>query len=259
MSPAELISRKGFRTVIRLNLEGTWNMTHTVAAKAFMRAGGDGLPRGGRVVSVTLTPHTGLTLMAHSSAARAGVENLMKVLAVEWTLFFDEIDLDRDRIIGGEGAGLAVVFDALNPERIGVGAGMTGTARLALEKATAYAKEREVWGVPIGAHQGIAHPLAKAKIELELARLMTQKAAVLFDAGSPDAGETSNMAKFAAAEAANHAVDAAIQTHGGNGLALEYGVSDLWWFTRLMRIAPVSEQMVLNHTAQHVLGLPRSY
>ena len=86
-----------------------------------------------------------------------------------------------------------------------------------------------MWGDPIGAHQGVAHPLAEAKIELELARLMTQKAAALYDAGAPGAGEASNMAKYAAAEAGIQCVDRAIQTHGGNGFALEYGLSDLWW------------------------------
>jgi alkylation response protein AidB-like acyl-CoA dehydrogenase len=92
-----------------------------------------------------------------------------------------------------------------------------------------------------------------------MARLMTQKAAVLWDCGDPSAGEASNMAKYAAAEAASHAVDAAIQTHGGNGVAVEYGISDLWWIIRALRIAPVSSEMVLNHVAEHTLGLPRSY
>lgn len=177
----------------------------------------------------------------------------------QWTLYFDEVPIEADRLVGGEHAGLKVVFDALNPERITVAALLCGTARLAIEKAVAYANERSVWKTPIGAHQAVAHPLAQVKIELELARLMTEKAAALFDAGAPEAGEASNMAKFAAAKAATHAVDTAVQTLGGNGLALEYGVSDLWWFTRLMRIAPVSEQMILNHVAQHSLGLPRSY
>lgn len=177
----------------------------------------------------------------------------------QWTLYFDDVAVGADRIVGGADAGLKVVFDALNPERITIAALLCGTARLALEKAVAYANEREVWGVPIGQHQAVAHPLAKAKVELELARLMTAKAAALFDAGAPEAGEASNMAKYAAAEAATHAIDVAIQTHGGNGLALEYGVSDLWWLARLMRIAPVSEQMILNHVAHHSLGLPKSY
>jgi alkylation response protein AidB-like acyl-CoA dehydrogenase len=114
-----------------------------------------------------------------------------------------------------------------------------GAARRALDMASAYARERVVWQTPIGAHQGIAHPLAQAKIELELARLMTQKAAALYDAGA-HAGEASNMAKYAAAEAAIRCVDQAIQTHGGNGFAIEYGLTEMWWGVRLVRTAPVS-------------------
>jgi alkylation response protein AidB-like acyl-CoA dehydrogenase len=102
----------------------------------------------------------------------------------------------------------------------------------------------------------VAHPLAEAKIELELARLMTQKAAALYGAGAPGAGETANMAKYAAAEAGIHCVDRAIQAHGGNGFALEYGLSDLWWKVRVARTAPVSREMVLNYVAEHSLGLP---
>ncbi|MGH9002304.1 MAG: acyl-CoA dehydrogenase family protein, partial [Acidimicrobiia bacterium] len=111
----------------------------------------------------------------------------------------------------------------------------------------------------IGTHQGIAHPLAEAKVDLELARLMMQKAAALYDAGAPGAGEASNMAKYAAAEAAIECVDRAIQTHGGNGFALEYGLSDMWWGVRLTRTAPVSREMILNYVAEHSLGLPKSY
>jgi alkylation response protein AidB-like acyl-CoA dehydrogenase len=118
-----------------------------------------------------------------------------------------------------------------------------------------------VWGTPIGRHQGISHPLAKAKIEVELARLMTDKAAWLCDfAGdSPEAGEAANMAKYAAAEATLAALDQAIQTHGGNGMSSEYGLADLWGMARLLRIAPVSREMILNFVAQHSLDLPRSY
>jgi hypothetical protein len=177
----------------------------------------------------------------------------------QWTLFFDDVEVEADRLIGGEEGGLAPVFDGLNPERIIIAALANGSARLALDKAASYASERAVWSTPIGAHQAVSHPLAKAKIELELARLMTQKAAALFDAGAPSTGEVSNMAKYAAAEAAIHCVDASIQAHGGNGYTLEYGVSDLWWSTRLMRTAPVSAEMILNYVAQHSLGLPRSY
>jgi alkylation response protein AidB-like acyl-CoA dehydrogenase len=177
----------------------------------------------------------------------------------QWTLFFDDVELEEERLIGGENGGLGVVFDGLNPERI-MGASLsTGVGRLALERGAAYARERSVWGQPIGAHQGVAHPLAEAKIELELARLMTRKAAALYDTGVPGAGEAANMAKYAAAEAGIHCVDSAIQAHGGNGFALEYGLTDLWWAVRVARTAPVSREMVLNYVSEHSLGLPKSY
>ena len=177
----------------------------------------------------------------------------------QWMLFFDGVELEEERLIGGEAGGLGPVFDGLNPERIMGAAIACGMGRRALEKAAAYASERVVWNAPIGTHQGIAHPLAEAKIELELARLMTQKAGALYDAGAPGSGEAANMAKYAAAEAAIHSVDRAIQTHGGNGFALEYGLSDMWWGARLTRTAPVSREMILNYVAEHSLGLPKSY
>jgi alkylation response protein AidB-like acyl-CoA dehydrogenase len=133
----------------------------------------------------------------------------------------------------------------------------TGIGRQALDRAAAYARERVVWDAPIGSHQGVAHPLAEAKIELELARTMTRKACALYDAGAKGAGEASNMAKFAAAEAGIKCVDRAIQTHGGNGVALEYGLADLWWGVRTAKIAPVSQEMILNYVAEHSLRLPR--
>jgi alkylation response protein AidB-like acyl-CoA dehydrogenase len=177
----------------------------------------------------------------------------------QWTLFFDDVEVEEDRLIGGENGGLGVVFDGLNPERI-MGASLsTGVARLALQRGAAYARERAVWGAPIATHQAVSHPLAAAKVELELARLMTRKAAALYDAGAPGAGEAANMAKYAAAEAGIHCVDSAIQAHGGNGFALEYGLSDMWWTVRVARTAPVSREMVLNYVAEHSLGLPKSY
>jgi len=179
----------------------------------------------------------------------------------QFTLFFDNVQVEADRLIGAEGEGLRQVFFGLNPERILSAATANGIGRYALDKAAAYAREREVWGTPIGRHQGIAHPLAKAKIEVELARLMTDKASWLCDfAGdSPEAGEAANMAKYSAGEAAMAALDQAIQTHGGNGMSSEYGLADLWGMARLLRIAPVSREMILNFVAQHSLGLPKSY
>jgi alkylation response protein AidB-like acyl-CoA dehydrogenase len=177
----------------------------------------------------------------------------------QFTLFFDDVVVPASRLLGDEGDGLRQVFHGLNPERIIGAAGANGAARYALAKATAYANQRQVWSVPIGAHQGLAHPLAEAKINVELARLMTQKAAWLHDHGQKGAGEAANMAKFAAAEASLQAIDAAIQTHGGNGFATEYGLADMWAGIRALRTAPVSREMILNYVAEHSLGLPRSY
>ncbi len=176
----------------------------------------------------------------------------------QFTLFFDDVIVPATELLGTEGEGLRQLFSGLNPERVMAAALENGIGLYALAKASAYARERVVWNVPIGAHQGVAHPLAKAKIEVELARLMTQKAAWLHDRGLP-AGEASNMAKYAAAEACLAALDQAIQTHGGNGLATEYGLATLWGAARLQRTAPVSREMIFNHIAQHSLGLPRSY
>ena len=176
-------------------------------------------------------------------------------------MFFDNAEVEADRLIGDEGEGLRQVFFGLNPERILSAATANGIGRYALTRAADYAKTREVWGTPIGRHQGLSHPLAKAKVEVELARLMTDKAAWLCDhAGeTPAAGEAANMAKYAAAEAALAALDQAIQIHGGNGMSTEFGLADMWGMTRLLRIAPVSREMILNFVAQHSLGLPKSY
>jgi alkylation response protein AidB-like acyl-CoA dehydrogenase len=182
----------------------------------------------------------------------------------QFTLFFDNVEVGVDRLVGTEGDGLRQAFLGLNPERIMSAALACGMARYALDKAAAYARERSVWGVPIAHHQGLSHPLAKAKVEVELARLMTAKAAWLHDhatdrAGVAAAGEAANMAKYAAAEAALAALDQAIQTLGGNGLSSECGLADLWGMCRLLRVAPVSREMVLNYVAQHSLGLGKSY
>jgi alkylation response protein AidB-like acyl-CoA dehydrogenase len=176
----------------------------------------------------------------------------------QFTLHFDNVRVDKTALVGEEGAGFRQVFYGLNPERITGAALGVGLARYALTAAARYARERTVWSEPIGAHQGLSHPLAKAKIETELAALMTRRAAWQHDHGQP-AGESSNMAKYAAAEAALAALDAAIQTHGGNGVSAEFGLMPYWGLARLLRIAPVSREMILNFVAQHSLGLPRSY
>ncbi|GAA1434251.1 acyl-CoA dehydrogenase family protein [Microlunatus lacustris] len=176
----------------------------------------------------------------------------------QFTLFFDGVRVGPGRLLGTAGAGFRQVFAGLNPERVTGAALCVGIGRYALGRASRYVSERSVWGTPVGAHQGVAHPLAQAKIEIELAALMTAKAAWLHDSGEP-AAEAANMAKYAAAEAALGALDAAIQAHGGNGVSTEYGLIPLWGLARLLRIAPVSREMILNYVAQHALGLPRSY
>ena len=179
----------------------------------------------------------------------------------QFLLHFDDVVVPQDNRVGDEHDGLRLIFRGLNPERITGASLCNGIARFALDRAAAYANERSVWDVPIGAHQGIAHPLAAAKIDVELARLMTAKAAFLHDTEADPRGvaEAANMAKYASAEAAARALDTAIQTHGGNGLAAEYGLADLWGLVRLLRIAPVSREMILNYVATTTLGLPRSY
>jgi len=179
---------------------------------------------------------------------------------LQFQVFIDDVRLSDDALVGDEDAGLVQLFAGLNPERIMAASFSTGLARYALEKATAYAKERVVFKGPIGSHQAIAHPLAQSKIEIELARLMTQKAAALYDAGDDmGAGEAANMAKYAAAEAACDAADRAVHTHGGNGITQEYGMAGLLVATRAGRIAPVSREMILNFVSMHSLGLPKSY
>lgn len=178
----------------------------------------------------------------------------------QFTLFLDDVRLPADALVGEADAALMQLFAGLNPERI-LGAAMAvGMGRYALDAAVKYAKERTVWKTPIGAHQGLSHPLAQIKIELELAKLMMQKAAVLYDDGDDfGAAEAANMAKYAAAEASIKALDQAIQTHGGAGLTEEYGLASMLGAVRIGRVAPVSREMILNFVSQHSLGLPRSY
>jgi alkylation response protein AidB-like acyl-CoA dehydrogenase len=178
----------------------------------------------------------------------------------QYLLFLDDVTLPATALIGDEGAALMQLFAGLNPERIMAAAMAIGSSRYALDKAVGYAKERTVWNVPIGAHQGLAHPLAQVKIELELARLMMQKAATLYDAGDDmGAGEAANMAKYAAAEASVRTVDQAIQSLGGSSMTAEFGLASMLANVRTTRIAPVSREMILNFVAQYSLGLPKSY
>ncbi|MET8134410.1 acyl-CoA dehydrogenase [Streptomyces sp. NPDC005251] len=188
----------------------------------------------------------------------------------QFELTLDEVRLPADALVGGgpshafgsggEDAGLLQLFAGLNPERVMTAAFAIGMGRFALARAVEYARDRTVWKAPIGAHQAIAHPLAQAHIELELARLMMQKAAFLYDSGDDiAAGEAANMAKYAAGEACVRAVDQAVHTLGGNGLTREFGLASLITAARVSRIAPVSREMILNYVSHQTLGLPKSY
>jgi alkylation response protein AidB-like acyl-CoA dehydrogenase len=186
----------------------------------------------------------------------------MELQAVEkqFELTLDDVRLPADALVGDEDAGLLQLFAGLNPERIMTAAFAIGMGRYALARAVEYARDRTVWNTPIGAHQAIAHPLAQAHIDLELARLMMQKAAYLYDAGDDaGAGEAANMAKYAAGEACVRAVDQAVHTLGGNGLTREFGLASLITAARVSRIAPVSREMILNYVSHQTLGLPKSY
>ncbi len=209
-------------------------------------------PNGKPTLSLLIvdTAAPGLTMQVIDSALGAPERQFM--------VFFDDVPVAADSIIGAQGQGLKQVFAGLNPERVAAASIANGIALYALQKAATYANQRVVWDVPIGAHQGVAHPLARSYIEVQLARVMNARAAELFDAGQ-DAGEAANMAKYAAGEACLGALDNAIQTHGGNGLSNEYGLSDLWFTARMLRTAPVSREMIFNFIAQHSLGLPKSY
>ena len=193
------------------------------------------------------------------SAMSATVIPKMGRKAVESnSVFIDNLQVPAGDLIGEEGRGFYYLMDGLNPERVLFGAEAVGLGRAALARATSYAKERVVFGRPIGQNQGIAHPLAKAWMELEAAHLMAFKAAALFDAGR-DCGAEANAAKYLGGEAGFNACETAILTHGGMGYAKEYHVERYFREAMIARIAPISREMVFNYIAERVLGLAKSY
>jgi acyl-CoA dehydrogenase len=173
-------------------------------------------------------------------------------------LFFDNMAIPADSLIGEEGRGFAYILDGMNAERILVASDSLGDGRWFIEKAVAYANQRVVFGRPIGANQGVQFPIAKAHMAVEAADLMRGKAAALFDAGQP-CGPEANMAKYLAAEAAWEAANACIDCHGGYGYAEEYDVERKFREARLYKTAPINQNLVLAYVGEHVLGLPRSY
>ncbi len=173
-------------------------------------------------------------------------------------LFFDDLEIPAENIIGEEGRGFHHILTGLNAERALIAAGCVGDGRWFIDKVTAYASEREVFGRPIGRNQGVQFPIAEAHIEIEAADLMTRKACALFDAGEP-CGAEANMAKHLAAKASWEAANVCLQFHGGYGFAEEYDVERKFRETRLYQVAPISTNLILSHVAEHVLGLPRSF
>jgi acyl-CoA dehydrogenase len=186
------------------------------------------------------------------------IEKLGRAAVDSNEIFIDGLEIPEEDVVGEVGSGFYHLLDSLNPERVMTAIEAVGIGRAALERATQYAKERVVFDRPIGQNQAIAHPLALAWAKLETAEVMCWKAAWLFDSGRP-CGAESNTAKLMAAEAGFEACDVALQTHGGYGYAKEFHVERLWREVRLYKIAPVSQQMVLNYLSEHVLGLPKSY
>jgi acyl-CoA dehydrogenase len=173
-------------------------------------------------------------------------------------VFFEDMEIPEENRIGAEGEGFRAILHGLNPERVLIAAEAIGIGRAALARATRYARERVVFGRPIGQNQGIQHPLAKNWAELEAANLMTFKAASLYDAGR-ECGAEANAAKYLAAEAGYHACEQAVLTHGGMGYAQEYHVERYFRESMIPRIAPVSPQLILSYLAERVLDLPKSY
>ncbi len=171
---------------------------------------------------------------------------------------FDDAWVADDDVVGEVGRGFHHLLDGLNPERILLAAEALGIGRASIRRAVSYANDRHVFGRPIGQNQGLAFPLADAHMRLRAAEMMIREASARYDAGLP-CGEEANSAKYLAAQAGYDAADRAMQTHGGMGYAVEYDVERYWREARLIRIAPISQEMILNYVAEHVLGLPRSY
>ncbi len=195
---------------------------------------------------------------AGSSIKRRRIDMITRHAVDTNELFITDLEVPAENLLGQEGEGLYHLMDGLNPERIYIASECIGLGRLALERAVKYAKERIVFDRPIGQNQGIQFPLAEAYADIELADLMRYKAATLYDRGLPCAAEA-NIAKLSASLAAFKATNQAVQTFGGYGLAEDYDVERFFRDARLMLIAPISTEMILNYIGEHVLGLPRSY
>lgn len=257
--------------------------TDTTSLKTVARRDGDNYIINGQKVWISRIEHSDLmVLLARTTAknevakktdglsafivdVREAAGNGLEIRPIEsminhhsCELFFDDLVLPKENLLGEEGKGFKVILDGMNAERILIGAECVGDGRYFIDKATAYARDRSVFGRPIGQNQGVQFPIARCYTEVEAAWLMVEKAANMFDAGE-NCGAEANMSKMLASEASWHAGDVCMQTHGGFAFAKEYHIERKFRETRLYQIAPISTNLILSFIGEHVLDLPRSF
>lgn len=257
--------------------------TDTTSLKTFARREGDHYIVSGQKVWTSRAEHSDLMLLLARTTPRDEVKKRAEGLSVMLVdmrealkggmtikpirtmmnhstteVFFDNVRVPVENLIGEEGKGFRYVLSGMNAERILIAAECIGDAKWFIEKAAAYAKERVVFGRPIGQNQGVQFPIAKAYAQMRAADLMVRTAAAMFEAGE-DCGSEANMAKMLAADASWAAAEACVQTHGGFGFAEEYDVERKFRETRLYQVAPISTNLILSYVSEHVLGLPRSF
>jgi alkylation response protein AidB-like acyl-CoA dehydrogenase len=257
--------------------------TDTTSIRTFAERQGDEYVVNGQKVWISRAAHSDLLLLLARTAPREAskrktdglsvflvemrevrdrgltirpIETMMNHHTTE--LFFDDMRIPADTLIGEEGQGFRYILDGMNAERVLIAYECVGDCRFFIERASRYASEREVFGRPIGRNQGVQFPIARAYADMCAAELMTQRAAALFDAGER-CGAEANMAKLLASEASWRAGDVCVQTHGGAGFAREFDIERKFRETRLYQVAPISTNLILAHVAEHVLGLPRSF
>ena len=257
--------------------------TDTTRIRTFARREGDDYVVSGQKIWISRAEHSDLMVLLVRTTARdecAKSSDGMSVLLVDMRaalgngltirpirtmlnhatteLFFDELRVPAANLIGEEGKGFRYILSGMNAERILIASECIGDGRFFIDKASAYASERQVFGRPIGENQGIQFPIARAHVQLSAAALMVDHAAALYDAGEP-CGTEANMAKMLASEASWYAGDQCLQTHGGFGFAEEYDIERKFRETRLYQVAPISTNLILSHVATHALGMPKSF
>jgi len=257
--------------------------TDTTRIQTFAKRGGDKYVVNGSKIWISRAEHSDLMVLLCRTSPRddtGKTSDGMSVLLVDMReakgngltikpvrtmlnhatteLFFDNLEVPVDNLIGREGAGFKYILDGMNAERILIASECIGDGRFFVDRAAAYAKDRSVFGGPIGENQGVQFPIARAHVQVTAASLMVDHAAQLYDAGQP-CGSEANMAKMTASEASWYAADVCLQTHGGFGFAEEYDIERKFRETRLYQVAPISTNLILSHVATHVLGMPKSF